>query len=143
VLHANRFFIVVVGSLQLLTGMAWIGWMVFSEEGLPLFLQLIPVVLFVGALASAVTYRLLDENREQAAEIERLKSRKPLDQKLETVRERLEVYGMLRTWGFITEEEFLDKRSALLSLQEPPPVELGSYRSRARTHAGGSKIAGK
>jgi DNA-binding helix-hairpin-helix protein with protein kinase domain len=141
--QVSRGFIAIVGLLQLIAGIAWAVWTVFSEEGLRQLIGLLPAaVLIVGALVPVLAARFINESKELAAELQRMKTINRLDTKLATVKERLEFFGGLREWGIISEEELLEKRRALLDLGDLSPAELSSYRSAGDSMKGTGGHAG-
>jgi hypothetical protein len=121
---------IVVCLVQAIAGVGWTVWLVFSEEGWRQYVGLIPAaVLVVGAVVPVLALRLRAEKLEVAAELQRLKTLDRLEEKLQTTKERLEHFEMLREWGLITEQEFQEKRRSLLDLEGPTPAQHDSGRS--------------
>jgi len=120
-----RVFVAVVGLFQLIACVAWAVWIVPYEESLPQYVAFVPpAMLFMGAVACALAARRMGKYKELRHELWRLKSDSPTDKKpAELIKTGLETYQTLRDWGIITDNEFLERRSALLDLQRPPSAK--------------------
>jgi hypothetical protein len=120
-----RVFVAIVGLFQLLACIAWAVWMVPHEESLPQYVAFVPpAMLFIGAVACALAARRMGKDKKLRHELWRLRSHGPTDENpAEQVKTGLETYQTLRDWGIITENEFLERRSALLGLERPPSAK--------------------
>jgi len=120
----GRGFFAGICVVQAVAGIAWAAWTVLSQEGLQRYVALLPsVVLLLGAVAALLAARAVSKSAGVAAELQRIKTMNRLDMDTVSAQERLQHFATLKQWGLITEEEFAQKRRALLGLEEVAPVK--------------------